>query len=343
MTRSTSLRTLTAAWSRIPQGRPLTSGFHIRIAAGTLFDTDQPNYWENRLGTYAAPIIIEGVEPSRAARLSSVNIYNCQYLYFVNVRFDVQQGDQVHCEQCVGFLLRNVSVQGTRGAAWEAVKVNQCTGVYIEASDISGADDNAIDMVAVQYGHVLDSKIHNANWCMYHKGGSAYHLISRTEIYDCGESGYAAGQGTGLEYMVSPWLRYEAYDIRLENCLIHDIWGAALGVYGGQNIMFAYNTLYRVGERSHTIEVLLGGRTCDGENSVCLAKNRAGGWGPPSSSDPSENIPNLRVIIADNIIYNPSGYQSRWQHITVSGPGAVQIGTNVPGPAAVADDGLVIR
>lgn len=100
-------------------------------------------------------------------------------------------------------------------ATQEAAKFNQCRGVYIEGCDISGAWDNAVDMVAVQYGHILGSRLHAAGWCAYHKGGSAYHLVAGNEIYDCGESGYAAGQGTGFEYMTPPWLLYEAYDIKV--------------------------------------------------------------------------------------------------------------------------------
>lgn len=228
-TRATALRTLSAAWARIPQDKTLTTGFHIHITAGSLPDSAQPNYWESRLGTAAAPIIIEGADPGRVAQLSPVNIFNTHNLYFINVKFD-GPGDQVHCELCTNFLLRDVTVTGRRGSTWEVVKYNQCQGMYIENADISGGDDNGIDNVAVQYGHILDSQVHNANWCIYQKGGSAYHLVARTEIYDCGESGYAAGQGTGLEFMVSPWMRYEAYDIRVENCFLHDVWGAALGV-----------------------------------------------------------------------------------------------------------------
>ncbi len=52
---------------------------------------------------------------------------------------------------------------------WETIKLNQCYGVYIEGCDVAGAGDNAIDMVAVQYGHVTGSAIHDANWCMYLK------------------------------------------------------------------------------------------------------------------------------------------------------------------------------
>lgn len=338
---TTALRTLTAAWNKIPVSKKLTKGYHIRIKAGTLHVEDQPNYWEHRWGSITGPIIIDGADPGRTAHLSPVNIFDTRFLYFINVAFDVETNDQVHCEQCVAFLLRNCTVKGTRGSAWEAIKVNQCTGVYIENSDVSGGDDNAIDMVAVRFGHILDSKIYNANWCIYHKGGSAHHYVARNEIYDCGESGYASGQGTGLEFMVAPWIRYEAYDIRVVNNVFHDVWGAALGVYGGQNILYAYNTLYKVGERSHTIEVNLGDRQCDGDTARCTQLLAAGAWGSTSGS--AVKIPNVRVMILNNIVYNPTGYQSQWQHMQIQGPESDPASSNIPGGTAVADTGLVIK
>lgn len=340
--RSNALRTLAAAWNRIPQKKKLSTGFHIRITAGTLRVEDQPNYWEYRWGTKSAPIIIEGADPGRKARLSPVNIYDTRFIYFINVSFDVEPNDPVHCEKCVALLIRDSTVAGKKdGGTWETIKVNQCTGVYIENSDVSGAGDNAIDMVAVRFGHIIDSKIHDANWCIYHKGGAAHHVIARNEIYDCGESGYSAGQGTGLEFMVAPWIRYEAYDIRVINNVFHDVWGAALGVWGGQNIVYAYNTLYKVGKRSHTIEVNLGDRQCDGNTAACAALMRKRAWGT-TSGDPVK-IPNLRVIIANNIIYNPSGYRSEWQHIQVQEAQSTPSNSNVPGGRAAADNGLVIR
>ena len=48
------------------------------------------------------------------------------------------------------------------------------------------------------------------------------------------------------------------------NNLIHDIDGAGFGVWGCYDCTFAYNTLVRVGRRSHVIEVKFGEHSCDG-------------------------------------------------------------------------------
>lgn len=45
--------------------------------------------------------------------------------------------------------------------------------------------------------------------------------------------------------MTFPWLNYEAYDVRVTNNLIRNVWGAALGVAGGYNILLAHNSVYQ--------------------------------------------------------------------------------------------------
>jgi len=99
---------------------------------------------------------------------------------------------------------------------------------------VSGAWNVAVDFVACQYGHLVGNRIHNAgDWACYLKGGSAYFRVEANEFYDAGNGGFSTGQGTGFEFMVSPWLHYEAYDIKAINNLIHDTAGAGLGVNGG--------------------------------------------------------------------------------------------------------------
>ncbi len=349
--RDNALATVSAAWARIPQTLTDT-GYHIRLLPGQYPPAALPNYWESRHGSFERPIIIEAVEGRDSVTLAAVNIFDVRYLYFVNVSF-ASENDPFHCEACQYLLLRGVRVVGSAPDTYEvqeAVKINQSQHIYIEASDISGAWDNAVDFVAVQYGHVLNNRIHNAgDWCIYAKGGSAYLRLENNEIYNCGTGGFTAGQGTGFQFMTEPWIQYEAYDIRFVNNVVHDTEGAGAGVMGGYNILIADNIFYRVGARSHVLEFAFGMRSCDGTpgdpgRERCDQYREAGGWGDSLAAD-GENyvrIPNRHVFVYNNVIYNPSGAQSAYQHFFIPAPYGEQPGTNVPAPA-LADDDLQIR
>ncbi|NBT13734.1 MAG: right-handed parallel beta-helix repeat-containing protein [Planctomycetia bacterium] len=344
--RAEAVRTLTEAWRRVPVGVPLAHGVRINLVAGTYSAAAVPNYWENRVGTQAAPIIVRAADGAGTARLPGVNVYGCRFLYFDGLEISAGGGDVLHFEACSQILVRNTTVRGTGTIATyavpqEALKANQCQYVYIENCDISGAWDNAIDFVAVQYGHVVGSRIHRAgDWAMYAKGGSASLTIAGNEFFDAGTGGFTAGQGTGFEFMTAPWLRYEAHDITFTDNVIHDTQGAGIGVNGGTNIVMANNTMYRVGSRSHVIEVGFGLRSCDGDRAKCTAYLAQGGWGTnvPGREEP---IPNHHVVIRDNIVLNPDGYRSQWQHFAVATSRTPSAGSNIPAPAR-ADDGLQI-
>lgn len=330
--RGAAVRTIDEAWSRIPQGSNLSKGYRINLVAGTYPTNDSPNYWEQRYGTQAAPIIIQAADGNGTATIPGMNVFDVRYMYLIGVRM-AGGNDLLHFEQSDHILLRNVTLAGAGREPQETIKINQSQYIYIEDSDISGAWDNAIDFVGVQYGHVINNKIHNAgDWCFYTKGGSAYFRIEGNEIYDCGTGGYTAGQGTGFEFMTSPWLHYEAYDIKFINNVIHDTEGAAFGVNGGYNILIAYNTAYRVGSRSHVIEVVFGLRGCDGGTSECQSRLNAGGWGIATTGH-EEPIPSRNVFIYNNIVYNPAGFQSEWQHFQISGPRTPGGGSHIPSPA----------
>lgn len=47
---------------------------------------------------------------------------------------------------------------------------------------------------------------------------AAYFLVSGNTIANHGSTGFAAGQGTGFEYTVAPWIQYEAYAIKVGWC-----------------------------------------------------------------------------------------------------------------------------
>ena len=49
--------------------------------------------------------------------------------------------------------------------------------------------------------------------------------------------------------MTPPWFHYESSDVKFVNNVLHDVDGAAFGVWGGYNILMAHNTAYRYGIR----------------------------------------------------------------------------------------------
>ncbi len=335
------VRTLTEAWNRVPPNSAasalVASGYEIRLQPGEYPADGIPHYMERRYGSQTAPIVFRAVNGAGTATLrTGLNIAHVGYLYFVDLDIvPMPAADVFHCEDCDHLLLRNVTftggvrpVEGVEAAvAHETVKVNQSTHVYIEDSRIGGAGDNAIDFVAVQQGHIVRNRVHGANdWCGYVKGGSAAILVDSNEFHDCGTGGFTVGQGTGLQFMTSPWIHYEAYDIRVVNNIVHDTDGAGLGVNGGYNVLVAWNTLYRVGTRSHVLETGFGARSCDAagvaaERAACESRISSGGWGTTAVDDGDNfvRIPNRHVFLMNNVVFNPDGAGSQWQHFQVAG------------------------
>jgi len=353
--RATPLRTLTAAWARVPAGAALTAPHTIRLLPGTYGEDAAPDWMDDRHGTASAALVITAADGPGTVTLPALDIHACSYLQLVNLTVvsggtaASGGGNTLHVEACDHVLIDRCTVTGlgereAYTTPQETLKVNQCSYFTVQSSDISGAWNPAVDFVAVQYGSILRNRIHRAgDWGIYLKGGSAYLTIAGNEIYDCLNGGFTAGQGTGFEFMVSPWVHYEATDIKFVNNVVHDTEGAGMGVNGGYNILLAWNTLYRVGRRSHAIELVQGSRGCDGDTARCAALLAAGGWGTATPGyDAAQPVPNRNVYVFDNLLYNPPGYQSQWTQFALPGPRTTAAGSNIPSPAC-ADDNVVVR
>jgi hypothetical protein len=193
--------------------------------------------------------------------------------------------------------------------------------------------------------------VHTAGqWCMYVKGGSAYLRIEGNEFRSC-QLGFQAGQSSNLPVMTSPWLHYEAYDIKFVDNLLHDIPGVGLSVSGGYNILFAYNTLYEVGTAADPgyplFQAVHGERGCSPTDEipapvpVCESLLASGGWGPGFETDNQPVIPNHNVFVLNNLFYNPSG-ETLYAHLYIAPPLDLPRGyQNLPDPVP-ADENLVI-
>lgn len=344
LSQDTALATLTEAWNRIPLGEEIPQGIIINLMAGTYPPEITPNYWESRYGTAEKMIVIQAAEGKGTAILHGANLYDVRHLRFVNVDF-IGENDPIHCERCDHFYLGGVTVRGAdpeTELTREAVKINQSSNIIIIGSDISGANDNPIDFVAVQNALVTGNNIHHSgDWCMYVKGGSANIVVERNRFYDCGVGGFTAGQGTGLEFMEAPYLQYEAYNVRFSQNVVYDTWGAGVGVNGGNRILIYDNLFVNVGERSHLLEVVNGLRSCDGDVAKCQAYIEAGAWGV-AELGVEAYIPNQDVAILNNVFYNRAPYESAYQHFAIFAPRQQPAqARNIPDPA-VSDAGLLM-
>ena len=347
-TAATALRSLTAAWNKIPAARTLTRPYRIMVRAGTIAPEAAPNYWEKRWGTAAAPISIVSADGPGRAQLPSINMFDVRHLSLDGVAIR-SPFDAFHCEKCSFIELRRSAFVGIGNYAkgegpQENIKINQSDNVRIVDSYMAGATDNALDLVAVRNAYIGRNTIaHATDWCAYTKGGSSNVEFDSNHVHHCGTGGITLGQGTGLQFMTAPWTNYEVYGGRAINNVLHDIEGASLGVNGGFATLVAHNTAYRTGSRDHLLEVVYGERSCDGteDNTKCAAIRAAGGWGPRAGGGDPVPIGNSQTALLHNLVYNPAGVQSLYTHFAVYGPRPAG-DSGGPNPA-VADAGLLIR
>lgn len=371
---ASALRTITTAWGRIPSGNTLTStGYRINLMPGAYPCEPGPeadncvNFFSDRTGTSLFPVIVRAVGgPGTAYIRGGMDISGVSYIYLIDLDLvggadlptNSSGNNLLHLAGSDHVLLRGLTLSGpscdndTCNNLQEVLKVNQTRHLYVEDSTIGGAWHSSVDYMVVQYGHFINSRVHTAGqWCVYVKGGSSYLRFEGNELYGC-QLGFSAGQAANLAVMRSPWLHYEAYDIKFINNVLHDLPGVGLSASGGYNILFAHNTLYNIGTSEigyGLVQMSLGGRNCTATDeipnpaSVCSSITAAGGWGPDFVTETLDIIPNRNVFVYNNIFYNPSPSITLYSHFVIGGPVTPPAGVrNIAAPART-DDGLVMK
>jgi len=333
LTREKGVKTLSAVWNRIPANTTLTNnGYRINVLPGSIpCEGACRNYFSGRFGTQQFPIIIRPAAGRGTVIFQGgLNISNVKYLYLIDLNL-VAGGangafadNVLHIDRSDHVLMKGLTVMGVSQSEFkEVVKVNTSQYIYLEDSEISNCFQSAVDFVAVQYGHILNNRIHDAgSWGMYLKGGSAYFRIEGNEIYKT-VFGFSAGEGSGITYLVPPFFHYEAYDIKFINNVLHDMPGTGLAVEGGYNILMAHNTLYRTAydpARGYGLfTVFLGNRVCSDTPEACQRMINLGAWGPnlPSTEYIGGVIPNRNVFVYNNLFYNPAPYRTLYGHFSI--------------------------
>jgi hypothetical protein len=344
-TRARPLRTVTAAWARVPTSRTLERPYTIVLLPGRWTAAQTPNYWQSRWGTSRAPVILRA-ERRGSATLPAVNMFDVRWLVVDGVRFN-DRFDLFHCERCQHVLIERSRFDGSQQLL-DTVKFNQSSWAFLRGDRISGASMNPLQFVAVQHGAVTGNELaHGGDWCAYVKGGSADLLIAHNRVHDCGTGGLLAGQGSGLQFMVPPFDQYEAYGIVITDNWIWRTEGAGVGVNGAANVAIVNNRLWKTGARSHTVELDYGLRTCDGQpqdpgRKLCQRYLDQGAWGTTRIDDGTNQvrIPNLNVTVAGNVIANPRQQGDELLDIPAQFSGQSQSGSGL-GPVR-ADRGLQI-
>jgi hypothetical protein len=372
LTSTTPLKTINAAWNKIP-ATLTTTGYRINLQPGVYpCEPAEPDNCQNifgsHTGTYAFPIIIRASGgPGTVTVRGGMDISSASYLYLIDLTLagggalptNNSGNNLLHLAGVDHVLLRGLTLAGPNCASdscnnlQEVLKVNQVQYLFVENSVIGGAWHSSVDYFAVQYGHFINNRVHTAGqWCMYIKGGTSYLRVEGNEFHNC-QLGFSAGQSANFAMIRSPWLHYDAYDIKFINNTLHDLPGVGLGVAGGYNVLFAYNTLYRVGISTSIgyplLDIIRAERGCNATDelpnplSTCLNFIAQGGWGPNYLTDNIPAIPNRNVYIYNNIIYNPSPSHTQYTHFNISEPLARPSGLkNMPNPI-VTDENLQIR
>ncbi len=92
------LRTVTAAWNRIPQSSELQRPVKVIVRAGRYPARALPNYWESRWGTQQAPVVVAAAHRGRVS-FAAVNLYDLRWVAFTGITF-TDRFDLFHCERC---------------------------------------------------------------------------------------------------------------------------------------------------------------------------------------------------------------------------------------------------
>ncbi|HUJ12548.1 MAG TPA: hypothetical protein VL284_02065, partial [Thermoanaerobaculia bacterium] len=328
-------KSIDAAYSAARSSNGLEGGYEIVLRPG---DYPQSIFLDqiNAEASQQFPVVVRAEVPGTAV-LHGFLTASGSHVYLIGLTFagTPAGGGAVAVGNFDYVLLRDIHADG-------AINVTTGTHAYLENVTVN-TGWGGVFVSYVQYGHIIDSRVSSdLNPCVEVAGGSAYFLVDSNDVGPCKNGGaIQIGSVTSLDRHTSPWIHYDAYDVKVTNNLLQDPGVFTFFADGVYNVLFAHNTIV---SSTNTVFVAaaLGDRTCD-NTSICQTFHDAGGWGPAAVEAPVASVPNRNVTVAANIFDEPNATPQavivRAEPPDTSGSTSA---TNVPSPAK-SDDNLSIR
>ncbi len=352
-TRALAYKTLNYAMANVPSLTPFTTtGYKIMLVAGEYSGDDSPPTYFSYQGTAKYPVIIQAADGAGTAKLPSMSLSDCSYFYLIDLNIQTTTGaDAVGCSGSNHVLIRHCNIDGQDTAkillSQNTVGINGSQYCYIEDCSITNAYGANMHFSASQHHQIIRSTLqYSSADGIAIEYGSADILFARNTIRHTTKNAvYVGAIGVGyLDGFSLSWAHYDAYAIRVVNNIITDCDSAAFVCNGGYDVLFAYNTLYKVGGYAPSlIRLGLGKRTCSelAQQSICKEYLDSGAWGTIHTYDSDDDvawIPNTHLYIYNNVFYNPAGYETTSSQFTFGEPKQALLHASCPKPANTDND-----
>ncbi len=352
-TRALAYKTLNFAMANVPSLSPFTTtGYKIMLVAGDYPGDDSPPTYSSYEGTSKFPLIIQAADGAGTAKLPSMTISDCSYFYLLDLIIETTSGaDAIGCSGSNHILIRHCTINGQDTGkillSQNTLSVTGSQNCYIEDCNITNAYGANLYVSGSQHCQIIRSTLQNSSADgIAIDYGSADIMVARNVIRSTtknavyiGSNGVAALDGFSL-----PWVHYDAYAIRVINNVISQCDSQAFVCNGSYDILFAYNTLYKVGGYAPSLISLgLGKRTCSAldQQPTCKEYLDSGAWGTVHTYNTDDDvawIPNTHLYIYNNVFYNPTGYETTSSQFVFDAPKQALLHASCPKPANTDND-----
>lgn len=352
-TRALAYKTLNFAMANVPSLTPFTTtGYKIMLVAGEYPGDDSPPTYSSYQGTLKFPVIIQAADGAGTVKLPSMSVSDCSYFYLIDLNIETTTGaDAVGCSGSNHILIRHCKIDGHDTAM---ILLSQNTVSF------TGSQNCYIEDCSVAYAYGANLYISNSQHCQIVRStfeysaadgmatdyGSADIWFARNTIrYTTKNAVYIGSNGVGyLDGFALPWAHYDAYAVRVVNNIISECDSQAFVCNGGYDVLFAYNTLYKIGGNAPSlIRLGLGKRACSdlSQQATCKQYLDSGAWGTVHTYNTDDDvawIPNTHLYIYNNVFYNPTGYETTSSQFIFDEPKQALQHASCPKPANTDND-----